>query len=275
MTARRLVWVSLAIVLAHGGLARAAPPKTTTQVAVKGRAVVRLEVVNVQVTVKNGPKDKVVASADRCDPTGLRLETTGDKVDVEIDEFTGCQGPLSLEIPAGGDVELQSVDGAITVTGAFGEVDLGSVNGKIRVDGASRVRIESVNAPVECRKATHVEVSTLSGGAIIETAGTTPRLDFETFSGSLDWSGVCAADCRLDLQSMSGLLRLRFDPKSSDFELRFQAKSGKLLDELKLAILKQTKNVMGGTFVKARYKSGAGAVDVDSFSGNLEIKPKK
>ena len=274
MTHPIIVWIALPILLVPEAAPAATPTKATASVAVKGHVGIRLEVVGVDITVRNGAKDKVTVSAERCDQDGVELDLNGDRLEIEIAEFTSCHGPLTIDAPAGTDLALESVDGDLLATGSYGEARLASVNGSIRVDGARRAEIESVNGAVECRKASDVEIQNVSGTVVLETAGTAPRVAAETVSGGLDWSGACGKDCRLELQTLSGRLRLRFDERASDFELRFQSKTGALDDGLKLAITKRVKNVMGGVLVRGRYKGGAGSVDIDSFSGGVELRKR-
>ena len=86
---------------------------------------------------------------------------------------------------------------------------------------------------------------------------------------------MCAKDCRLSAETVSGEVRLSVDPKSS-FELSYRSHSGELRDEINLAVKRapRRKHGMSSGWLEASYGKGEGVIEADAFSGSLVVKRK-
>jgi DUF4097 and DUF4098 domain-containing protein YvlB len=120
-----------------------------------------------------------------------------------------------------------------------------------------------------------VRLHTVSGNVVVATAGAAPQVEFQSASGSLEWSGACAKDCHLSAETVSGELRLNLDPKSS-FELSYTSHSGELRDEMNLSVKRapRRKHGMSSGWLEASYGKGEGVIEADAFSGSLLVKKK-
>lgn len=114
-------------------------------------------------------------------------EVVGDEIQVETISgavrITGCQG----------DIEAESISGSVTVTGNPDDVQVSSVTGSISVEGVQR----------------RLEAETVSGSLVVE-AGTLSRCQLETVSGSLRFNGGIEEDGRLEVECFSGAVVLNF-----------------------------------------------------------------
>ena len=82
------------------------------------------------------------------DLTGGTLEVSGDCDDDGI--FFDCEVDLTVTLPAGVPVTIQSDTGDLTVTGAFADVDARTSTGDVTVQGAAgQVRIETDTGDVK------------------------------------------------------------------------------------------------------------------------------
>jgi DUF4097 and DUF4098 domain-containing protein YvlB len=166
-----------------------------------------------------------------------------------------------------GDVSVQKLAGEVRIRTMSGDVKLAQV-GKADVQTISGdAHIEEAGGPVRFH--------TVSGHGVVSTTGEAPRLEFQSASGNLDWSGVCGRDCHLSAETVSGDLRLAVDSRSS-FELSYTAHSGELRDELNLTVKRTPKRKHGisGGWLEATYGKGEGVIEADAFSGNLVVKKK-
>jgi hypothetical protein len=110
---------------------------------------------------------------------------------------------------------------------------------------------------------------------VVTSVSAAPQLEFQSASGSLDWSGLCAKDCHVSAETVSGAVRLAVDPRSS-FELSYSSHSGELRDELNLTVKHSPKRKHGmpGGWLEATYGKGEGVIEADAFSGNLLVKKR-
>ncbi|TMA43204.1 MAG: hypothetical protein E6J82_07410 [Deltaproteobacteria bacterium] len=120
-----------------------------------------------------------------------------------------------------------------------------------------------------------MRLHTVSGHAVVATSGAAPQVEFQSASGGLDWAGICARDCHLSAETVSGELRLNVDPKSS-FELSYTSHSGELRDEVNLAVKRapKRKHGMSSGWLEATFGKGEGMIEADAFSGSLVVKRK-
>src|SRR5262249_44073979 len=208
---------------------------------------------------------QVTLSGPGCAPGTVRFEHSGDDVDAELD-VTSCRGPLKVTLPTGSEVHVQTLNGNITLRGAFGDVELQAVSGTVTVDPSGNAEMSTVNGNLVVRDVSgRVKAQTVAGNAEITTSSPAPRLAFESTSGNLVWSGLCGRGCRIETELFSGDVELRLDPRSS-FALKYASRSGDLRDKLGL----EGRDVRG-SMTRATYGKGEGAVGCETFSGNLRV----
>jgi DUF4097 and DUF4098 domain-containing protein YvlB len=108
------------------------------------------------------------------------------------------------------------------------------------------------------------------------TADPAVQLAFQSASGNLEWTGVCAKGCHLSAETVSGDIKLQPDAAKSSFELSYSSHSGDLRDELKLEVKRTPKRKHGGMggWLEAVYGKGEGVIECDAFSGDLIVRKK-
>ncbi len=218
----------------------------------------------VTVTVSDAPDDEVA------------LYAFGDRV---VPAFKGRRqlrhGKLHVELPKGSRLDLSSMSGDVTAQ-RLGEVRIRTLSVDVKIAGVNKADVQSISGDVRIEGAAGpVRLHTVSGTSQVATTGTAPQVDFQSASGSLDWSGACAKDCHLNAETVSGELRMAVDPKSS-FELSYTSHSGELRDEVNLTVKRapSRKHGFASGFMEATYGSGEGVIEADAFSGNLVVKKK-
>jgi putative adhesin len=252
----------------------------------KGRGTATLEVkgpVTFQVRAQGGEvevvatdKRQVSVTLSDAPPEEITLSAFGDRVEPSFrGRRTLRRGKLRVELPRGSRLDLASMSGDVSAQ-RIADVRVRTMSGDVKLSGVSRVDVQTISGDARIEEAAGpVRLHTVSGSMTVATSGTAPQVEFQSASGSLDWSGVCAKDCHLSAETVSGDLRLSLDPKSS-FELSYTSHSGELRDELDLAVKRapRRKHGMASGWLEASYGKGEGVIEADAFSGSLVVKKK-
>jgi DUF4097 and DUF4098 domain-containing protein YvlB len=197
---------------------------------------------------------------------------------------------LRLRIPAGADIEIETVSADIDVSGSRGKiVQINSVSGDIDVEGSpQRIDLNSVSGDVEfIGEAGRSSVETvsgeitltgLSGEIVVSTvSGDVSLIDgdfdqarFEAVSGDLQLELKLRDGGRLTSDSMSGDLMLRVP---SDQQARFSAQtfSGSIRSDFG----KSARVARGpGSMLEYDEGSNGATIRLESFSGDIQIRRK-
>jgi DUF4097 and DUF4098 domain-containing protein YvlB len=152
-----------------------------------------------------------------------------------------------------------------------------SMSGDVKITGARTANVNAISSDVNVNvTGPRLRLHVVSGNVVAATSDPGVHLDFESASGTLDWSGVCAKGCRLRAQTVSGDIKLQPDATKSSFELSYASHSGDLRDELKLDVKRTPKRKHGAMsgWLDAVYGKGEGVIECDAFSGDLIVKKK-
>jgi len=231
---------------------------------VKQVVTVELAISSGDVRVKAGRAGEVVLQAD--DDSRPTLTVRGNRVVAEVESMNS---DVTIRVPRGSHIEVNTISGDIAVEGV-GHVDLRTTTGDIAVDGAASLSARAIKGDVTANAvAGEIRVKTVSGSANIDgrSAGANARLEFETTSGDLKWSGECGRDCRLRAASLSGDIQLKL-ARSSSFEVRFSAYSGSLKDGIGLT---RQQGHRERARRNGRYDRGDGRIEVETYSGDLQL----
>jgi DUF4097 and DUF4098 domain-containing protein YvlB len=141
--------------------------------------------------------------------------------DVDIDTVSAAQRVRDID----GDVRLEAVSGGIDAAGLRGDAAIGTVSGDIVVAGATgEVRLESVSGGIDADvDATRLDVEAVSGDAIVNNGGALERLDASTISGDLEVRTALAEKARANLESVSGDVTLTL---RGELDARFYVETG-------------------------------------------------
>jgi DUF4097 and DUF4098 domain-containing protein YvlB len=243
---------------------------------VNGPVTLRLRVQSgeIEVAPADKPQVSVVVSGTRL-TADLQLVRYGNRIELQAGGHTLRRGNVSVEVPRGTSLDFDSTSGDVTVRGLGGDVRVRTMSGDVKVQGARKIDVETISGDVTVDATAKARLHTVSGNVVATTADPAPQLDFESASGSLDWTGTCAKGCHLAVQTVSGDVKLNVDPKSS-FELAYSSHSGELRDDLKLQTKRAPKRTHGepGGWTEAVYGGGDGLIECDAFSGDLQIRRK-
>jgi DUF4097 and DUF4098 domain-containing protein YvlB len=243
----------------------------------KGPVTVRVRAQSGEVEVVGSDRPQVTAMlSDVPARDEVQLAQSGDRIDVQVGSRKALRrGKLRVEAPKGSSVIFESTSADLDVKGIGGDVRVQTMSGDIKVSGARKANVETISGDVSVDANGPIRLHTVSGNAVASTTDPGVRLEFESASGNLDWSGTCARGCRVSTETVSGQIAMAVDPRSS-FELSYSSHSGDFKDDLNLNVKRSPKKKHGGMggWVEAVYGKGEGVIECDAFSGDLQIRKK-
>jgi DUF4097 and DUF4098 domain-containing protein YvlB len=170
----------------------------------------------------------------------------------------------------GSRVDISTVCGNINIKNLGGDVSVKGMSADVEVSGVKKVDVETVDGTITLGSGVEqARLHTVSGEARVTTKDPATQIDFETASGDFVWNGVCGKGCRITAETVSGDIKLRPDPKSS-FELNYVSHSGDLHDDVKMQVSRRPRE-SGGGWVKATFGKGEGSIDCDGISADLYV----
>lgn len=296
---------AIAACLACAGSVHAASPiENSTRPAAKDT---RVEVHNVRgsVTITAWDRDEIALGGSLGE--GSKLEVTGspDHLVVRVANpdgssgwswWGGNRGPredtiLSLSVPRAAAVEIEAVSADARIEGLVGsrEVEVDSVSGDVRVQArGERFDLQSVSGDIEASgsaRRAHVEtvsgdvsatgldgeitVETVSGRVRAAGAGVT-RLEAGTVSGDLDLDLGVAPGARIDVETMSGDVTLHVP---ADLSARVEASSFSGSIRSDFGAVEEEEHGPGSS-LKATVGGGEGSINLESFSGDIELRKR-
>jgi hypothetical protein len=211
-------------------------------------------------------------------PRGLQLRQYGDRVEARIAGSSQLRhGAIRVELPKGSGLDFASTSGDLTVENIGGDVRVRTMSGDVKVKGARNADVQSISGDVKVGiTGPRLRLHVVSGNAVATTADPAVQLNFESASGNLEWSGVCAKGCHLSTQTVSGQIKLQPDSSKSSFQLSYASHSGDLRDDLKLQVTRAPKKKYAGNggWLEAVYGKGEGVIECDAFSGDVILSKK-
>jgi hypothetical protein len=259
--------------------ARATGKKGAASLAVKGPVTFRLRVQSGEVEVVPSEKPQIALSVDGVPVAGdVQILQFGDRIEAEFNGRRHLRrGRLRVELPKGSNLDFASTSGDISVQNVGGDVRVRTMSGDVKVQGARNADVESVSGDAMVNvTGPKLRLHLVSGTALATTADPAVQLAFQSASGNLEWTGICAKGCHLSAETVSGDIKLQPDAARSSFELSYSSHSGDLRDELKLEVKRAPKRKHGGMggWLEAVYGKGEGVIECDAFSGDLIVRKK-
>lgn len=250
--------------------------KGSAMLPVKGPVTFQLRAQGGDLEVVATDKQQVSISLSEAPADEVALYAFGDRIEPS---FRGRRllrrGKLRVELPRGSRLDVSSMSGDISAE-KIGEVRVRTMSGDVKLSSVTKSDVQSISGDVRIDGASGpVRLHLVSGRATVLTSGAAPQVEFQSASGSLEWSGLCAKDCHVSAETVSGDLRLAVDPKSS-FELSYTSHSGELRDEANLTVkhAPRRRHGMSGGWLEATFGKGEGSIEADAFSGNLVVTKK-
>lgn len=258
------------------------------------KGVIEIENFTGSVKVAGWDRNEIAVTGRADGAEGLELTVTGERASIQVDTVNphGTRAELDVKVPSGssleinafqadvdvsgvsGNVNIESVNGTLTVAGAQGELELNSVNGAVEISGTSkRVQVEAVNGDVTLKGVGgRIEASTVNGQLKFE-GGTLERASFETVSGMLVVVAALHPQARVELQSVSGPIELALP---ADTQARFEASSfsGDIKNELSADQPSRRSKFTGERELSFTLGSGGATVDLQSLSGQILLRKR-
>lgn len=122
-------------------------------------------------------------------------------------EDPAFRSTLTVFVPAGSRVSVDTVNAAVAVENVSGRVEVSSVNGGVRVVGpASAVEIETMTGAIEVQvKGAPMDIRSISGAVLLE--GATGEVRIETVSGKVEVTGAGVSS--LAVETTTGAVKFR------------------------------------------------------------------
>jgi DUF4097 and DUF4098 domain-containing protein YvlB len=285
--------VALAFLMAVGTAWTAQPVSETYPIG--PGAEVDIDVLSGTVTIVAG-SDGVVEVTGTLGDGVESLEIDGDEdgvyIEVEYDEhYHGKQQvdtDLTIRVPAGVVLSVETVSASISVDGVIGELDLEAVSGSVDIatmPAALDVETVSGNISVESAPADS-DVSSVSGKIEIRAAGGSIDVenvsgktmiyggiiddgDLESVSGDITCHAIPGPDGSLDIETMSGTITLMIDTTLvASFDL--STFSGSIENQVGPEPTRTSKYTPGKELY---FNTGSGgpSISLESFSGSIKL----
>jgi hypothetical protein len=264
-----LLAAALPLVLAGAGtfavVRRAAQSKgaLVAQRAVHGAVLLRVRTSSADVRIDRGADDRVsVLSADRgSSPTLVAI----DERTVELRFERTPSGRVRVEVPRGTGLDVTTSSGDVTIGAIGGATKIITSSGDIEAAELGATDVTSTSGDVRVRSIIgSIAIRTSSGDIEVGRSTRASQTLLSSTSGSVQWAGHCATDCRLQARSNSGDVRLAFD-RASSVTVRFETSSGGFREGI------ATGNPLRQPSVLWQMGAGVGAVDVETTSGSLAL----
>lgn len=289
-------WLAAAI------LAALAAPAAAQQTITKRATVApdaTVEVSNVQGFVKVSAWDKneveLVAELES-DKDELEFEATQRMVRIEVDRPSSRYGRdqeeanLTLRVPQGARLIVDTVSADITVVGVRGEQDLESVSGTVGTQAYdSAIQAASVSGDVTVtgnggKAAVKTEnvsgTATVTGvrgslegevvsGEIHATIAAADRIDVNSVSGDITVNAELTSTARVEMESVSGTITLKIKPPvNADFDI--ESFSGDI-ESCFGPKARDTSKFTPGSELSFTQGSGGARVELQTLSGEINI----
>jgi hypothetical protein len=243
---------------------------------VRGPVTFQMRAQSGEIEVVTTDKQQVAVTLTGAPADDIALYAYGDRVEPAFRGRRSLRhGKLKVELPKGSRLDFSSMSGDVSAQ-RLGEVRVRTMSGDVKIAGVAKADVQTISGDARIDEVSGpVRLHTVSGHGTVTSAGAAPQVEFQSASGSLDWTGNCAKDCHVSAETVSGELRLLVDPKSS-FELTYSSHSGELRDEVNLSVKRSPRraSLMGSGFIEATYGRGEGVIEANAFSGSVTVKRK-
>lgn len=242
-----------------------------------GRVVVRTwERNQVRIQAEHGRRDRVEVSAS---PSVVRVETEGRMGPaVEVDYTITVPTSMSLDVSGTyleidmqgvqGEVEAETVDGNVSVSGGSGRIRLESVQGQIVLSNArGRIDVSTVNRGIHLANITGDVVAETVNGPIIMDRITASSVDATTVNGTIVYDGSIRDGGDYMMATHNGGIWLVVPP-STNATVSVSTFNGKLDTSFNVTI-KESSSKRRFNFALG---NGSAKVDLETFGGDVRLR---
>jgi len=248
-----------------------------------------------------GTDAKEVAVTGRLAAGAEGLEFDGDRQEISIDvgtpeawsygseDDTDFRSDLEVRVPKMSNVEIETLNAPITVSGIDGTLSVETVNGVVVISGNPRsVTIKGVTGRVEVSAASaEMQVENVSGPVVLKGAGrntgvtTTSgaidvsgkdfeRVELKSTAGDIRYEGNFRGDGGIAIENFSGNVQLSV-PAEAAARFKLSTFSG-VIDSAMGP--KATKNARRSPYMELRFSTAETDFDVtvETYSGNISLR---
>jgi hypothetical protein len=247
------------------------PPRTTLA-KVSGPVTLRIKTASADVTAVAGDRETVRATVTDSDLAAIELRTEGSgELRLFGDGRDGLRsGHVQLELPPGSRLEVTTASGEVSITDVGGDAVVRTASGDISVHGCKNLEVETASGDLAIDQlGGAARIRTVSGDANITSKGALSAFSFSSTSGELRLEGGCAADCRVQVHTVSGDVHLKA-PGERSFTVLFHSQSGELQGGPEPE--RNGEDEAPAHDRTVRFGAGAGQVSVTTVSGDLQIE---
>lgn len=294
MRTRNAWWTAMTagLVLASG--APAAPVDETAPCDKDGTVTISNVAGSVRVEAHESAEVRVTGTIDD-EVEDVRVESRAGDVSIEVvlpRRVRGGRGDADLvvRVPAGADLEVETVSASIEVTGTRGDLELESVSGDVSIrDAKGEAAVSSVSGTIELIGiAGEIEAESVSGTVMVAPSGapvsvetTSGRIRIEegklttlsctSVSGEIEVriAGEKGAAPEIELENFSGGIVLEV-PESLGAELSVETFSGSIETEFGGRVRHEK---MGpGASLEESWGDGSARITLSTFSGSVDVR---
>lgn len=211
----------------------AAVQQTDTTVSARGLARLELDNDGGQVVIGTWDRDEIRIVAEHSSRTFIEIERSGDVLSIEADARRGPTTIVDydLTVPArlglgvegmftditiegsDGEIEVETLQGAIRIVGGRGSIVAESTNGEISVEGAQgSIELNGVSRGIEIINSSGQITAESVGGSVIMRGITADMVEVGTVGGRIHYEGEIQDGGRYYFGSHGGRVTLQLPP---------------------------------------------------------------
>ena len=222
---------------------------------------VSIELIAGRIEVIGWDRDEVeVTGTVGDDVKELVVESEKGEVEIELEITRDDRGrskdieaDLTIHVPRGSSIEIESVSARISVEGTSGPVEVESVSGGIEIRGS----------------VTMADVSSVSGEILVASDEALTEGSFETVSGGIEVRAPFQ-DGDFSFESVSGNIAL-YLPSGTSAEFSVETFSGKIANDFGHTP-RSASEYAPGQELEFTLGGGSATVDIESISGRVELR---
>lgn len=257
-----------------------------TTVAFDARGTITVNCPQGAVIVTSWERNEIKVRA-RTESGQIRFTSTGSRATLDPASGRGCnEGQFEVTVPVGTRVGARSWSGSVTVRGVQGDVearthsadieirdagrvDVESLSGDITISGASgESLIRSVSGDIDLASARgDVEIETVSGDIDLRDV-VAKQIRSHTTSGDVNFSGQILADGRYEYDTHSGEIRLVL-PADVGAQFSVSTFSGGLESDFPITL--QAGKDHGSKRLSFTLGQGTARIIAETFSGDVTL----
>jgi DUF4097 and DUF4098 domain-containing protein YvlB len=257
-------------------------------IPVKGKVDVTVGTKSGDVKIVGWDRQKVKVEAE--DDIGKYILVDGDAIRIGADAdgkiTRNISANMTVHVPAGSGVNAITISGDLSLENASGRLKVKTVSGDVKVLACSGhlsltatsgdIRLENLKDDLSFKTVSGdvvgsnlqgrlLEGKTVSGSITLKNVDA-GQVRLKTVSGDITLQGKFAADGSVKISTLSGETSLTLPPEAG-FDVSARSRTGSVESDFELKVEES-----GEHQLEAKAGSGGTDIDLNSFSGDIQIK---